>query len=62
MTKGCELVGKDSIGALRVLTYTDGSMVVERLEALGEAGHRPSYAPLADAPFRNCLTPSHCTT
>lgn len=44
------------IGARRTLTYTDGSVIVERLETLDGAAHRLSYALLTDTPFRGCLT------
>ena len=51
----CTVEGQ-GIGALRTLTYADGSTIVERLEALDDAAHRLSYALLTDTPFRNCLT------
>ena len=44
------------VGAVRTLTYADGSVIVERLETLDEAAHRLSYALLTDTPFRDCLT------
>ena len=44
------------IGALRTLTSTDGSTIVERLESLDGAAYRLSYALLTDTPFRDCLT------
>ena len=44
------------IGAVRTLTSTDGSTIIERLETLDGATHRLSYALLTDTPFRNCLT------
>ena len=44
------------VGALRTLTSADGSLVVERLEALDGDTRQLSYALLTDTPFRNCLT------
>ena len=41
---------------MRTLTSADGSTIVERLEMLGQAARRLSYALLSDTPFRNCLT------
>ena len=55
MVVNCTVEG-EGVGALRTLTNTDGSTVVERLEALDEDAHRLSYALLADTPFGNCLT------
>ena len=46
----------EGVGAVRTSTYADGSMIVERLEALDEDAQRLSYALLTDTPFRNCLT------
>ena len=54
-TIDCTVAGQ-GIGALRTLTYTDGSTIVERLEALDDATYRLSYALLSDTPFRDCLT------
>ena len=51
----CTVEGK-GVGALRTLTYADGTTIVERLEAVDEVAHRLSYALLTDTPFRNCLT------
>jgi len=51
----CTVAGV-GIGALRTLTSTDGSTIVERLEALDEVAHRLSYALLTDTPFGDCLT------
>jgi uncharacterized protein YndB with AHSA1/START domain len=51
----CTVVG-EGVGALRTLTSTDGSTIVERLEALDEVAHRLSYTLLTDTPFGNCLT------
>lgn len=51
----CTVTG-EGVGALRTLTSTDGSTIVERLEALDEVAHRLSYALLTDTPFGNCLT------
>ena len=55
MVKTCTVEGQ-GIGALRTLTYADGSTIVERLEALDDAAYRLSYALLTDTPFRDCLT------
>ncbi len=55
MVVNCTVEGAGA-GALRTLTYADGSTVVERLEALDAAAHRLSYALLTDTAFRNCLT------
>ena len=55
MVKNCTVEGQ-GIGALRTLTYTDGSTIVERLKTLDDAAHRLSYALLSDTPFRDCLT------
>ena len=55
MVDDCSVVGQ-GIGALRTLTSTDGSTIVERLEALDAAARRLSYALLTDTPFGNCLT------
>ena len=55
MVEKCTVEGQ-GIGALRTLTYTDASTIVERLEALDDAAHRLNYALLSDTPFRNCLT------
>lgn len=51
----CTVTG-EGVGALRTLTSTDGSTIVERLEALDEVAHRLSYALLTETPFGNCLT------
>lgn len=51
----CTVTG-EGVGALRTLTSTDGSTIVERLEALDEVARRLSYALLTDTPFGNCLT------
>jgi hypothetical protein len=51
----CRVEGA-GVGALRTLTYADGSLIVERLEALDDATHRLSYSLLTETPFRNCLT------
>ena len=55
MVIDCAVEGQ-GIGAVRTLTYIDGSTIVERLEALDDAAHRLSYALLSDTPFRDCLT------
>ena len=44
------------VSALRTLTSADGSMVVERLEALDGDARQLSYALLTNTPFSNCLT------
>jgi hypothetical protein len=44
------------VGALRTLTSVDGSMIVERLDALDGDTRQLRYALLTDTPFRNCLT------
>ena len=51
----CTVEGEGE-GALRTLTYADGSTIVERLAALDEGAQRLSYALLTDTPFANCLT------
>jgi hypothetical protein len=51
----CTVEGK-GVGALRTLTGADGSILVERLDALDQATQRLSYALLTDTPFGNCLT------
>ena len=55
MVIDCAVEGQ-GIGAPRTLTYTDGGTIVERLESLDAAARRPSYALLADTPFRDCVT------
>ena len=50
----CTVEGQ-GIGAVRTLSYADGSVIVERWETLDEAAHRLSYALLSDTPFRDCL-------
>jgi len=55
MVVDCTVEGQ-GLGALRTLTYADGSHIVERLEALDTAAYRLSYALLSDTPFRDCLT------
>jgi len=55
MVIGCTVEGQ-GIGALRTLTSTDGSTIVERLETLDAAARRLSYALLTDTPFGDCLT------
>jgi hypothetical protein len=44
------------VGALRTLTSSDGSTIVERLETLDGVARRLSYALLTDTPFRDCVT------
>lgn len=55
MVIACAVEGQ-GVGALRTLTYADGSTIVERLEVLDAAAHRLSYALLSDTAFRDCLT------
>ena len=55
MVVNCTVEGA-GVGVLRTLTSVDGSIIVERLEALDKAAHQLSYALLTDTPFRNCLT------
>jgi hypothetical protein len=55
MVVNCSAAGT-GVGAVRTLTYADGSVITERLEVLDEAAHRLSYALLTDTPFRDCLT------
>lgn len=53
--KHCVVHGQ-GVGALRTLTYLDGSVVLERLETVDEATHCLSYNLLSDTPFGSCLT------
>lgn len=55
MVVSCTFAGQ-GVGAQRTLTNADGSVIIERLEALDAAAHRLSYALLTETPFRNCLT------
>jgi hypothetical protein len=55
MVENCAVEGQ-GIGALRTLTYADGSRIVERFQALDDASQRLSYALLSDTRFRDCLT------
>ena len=55
MVINCTVEG-EGVGALRTLTYADGSTIVERLDTLDDVAHRLSYALLSDTPFRDCLT------
>ena len=55
MVTQCTVQGV-GVGALRTLTYLDGSVIVERLETIDEALQRLSYILLSDTPFGNCLT------
>jgi hypothetical protein len=55
MVINCTVEG-EGVGALRTLTYADGSVIVERLQALDDHAHRLSYALLSNTPFRDCLT------
>lgn len=54
MVSHCTVQSK-GIGALRTLTYLDGSVIVERLEMVNEASNRLNYSLLTDTPFGNCL-------
>ena len=49
------VVQGSGVGALRTLTYLDGSVIVERLETADEAAHHLSYTLLSDTPFGSCL-------
>jgi len=51
----CTVEG-EGVGARRTLTSSDGSAIIERLEALDNGTHQLSYALLTDTPFRDCLT------
>jgi hypothetical protein len=42
-------------GALRTLTYLDGSVISERLEMVDEAAKSLNYSLLTDTAFGNCL-------
>lgn len=55
MVTNCSVQGS-GIGALRTLTYLDGSVIVERLEMVDEATHGLSYTLLSDTAFGSCLT------
>lgn len=55
MVKHCTVQGNGA-GALRTLTYLDGSVIVERLETLDEAAHCLSYTLVSDTPFGACRT------
>jgi hypothetical protein len=50
------LVQGAGTGALRTLTYLDGSVILERLDMIDEAAHSLSYTLLNDTPFGSCLT------
>lgn len=50
----CTVQGK-GIGALRTLTYMDGSVIVERLDSVDDVAHSLSYALVSDTPFGSCL-------
>ena len=45
-------IESQGIAALRTLTYTDGSTIIQRLQTLDDAAYRLSYALLGDTPFR----------
>jgi hypothetical protein len=49
MVTSCTVEG-EGVGAVRTSTYADGSMIVERLEALDEDAQRLSYTLLTDTP------------
>jgi len=55
MVVNCTVEG-EGVGALRTLTFADGSTIVERLEALDKAALRLKYALLTATPFGTCLT------
>lgn len=55
MVKQCTVQGK-GIGALRTLTYLDGSVILERLERLDDVTHSLSFTLLSDTPFGSCRT------
>ena len=55
MVADCIVQGA-GIGALRTLSYLDGSVIVERLETLDEAAWCVAYTLLSDTPFGSCLT------
>jgi hypothetical protein len=55
MVAHCTVQGAGT-GALRTLTYLDGSVIVERLETVDQATHCLSYNLISDTPFGNCLT------
>ena len=55
MVTHCTMQG-NGVGALRILTYVDGSVILERLETVDQAMHCLSYRLLNDTPFGNCLT------
>lgn len=51
----CTVEG-EGVGAVRMLTSTDGSTVAERLETLEAATQRLSYTLLTNTPFGDCVT------
>jgi len=55
MVTHCVVQGQ-GIGALRTLTYLDGSVILERLETVDPSTHRLAYTLLSDTPFGSCLT------
>lgn len=55
MVTHCTVKG-NGVGALRTLTYLDGSVILERLQTLEEASHCLSYILVSDTPFGSCLT------
>lgn len=55
MVRHCSVQGA-GIGAVRTLTYLDGSVILERLEMVDEAAHCLSFTLLSDTPFGSCLT------
>jgi hypothetical protein len=55
MVTHCTVQG-NGVGALRTLTYLDGSVIVERLELFDEGAHCLRYVLLTDTLFGGCLT------
>ena len=55
MVTHCTVQGSGA-GALRTLTYRDGSVIFERLEMVDEVTYCLSYSLLTDTQFGNCLT------
>ena len=55
MVTNCNVQG-NGVGALRTLTYMDGSVILERLEMIDEATHSLAYILLSDTSFGDCLT------
>lgn len=55
MVTDCTVQGQ-GVGALRTLTYIDGSVIVELLEMVDEVAHSLGYIILSDTPFGSCQT------